>query len=128
MNTLLWILQVALALVFAMTGVAGFVAKQDPRKAEMDARVVTVFGPTTVKLIGALNVAIAIALILPPVVAFIPAVAVPAGASILAVQMAVMYTLSRRAKGALNRGFTGVMFLIASFVALGRFVLSPLGG
>jgi hypothetical protein len=119
MNVVLWIVAGVLALVFFVSGGMKLVRPKD-RLAASGLSWTEDFGTGTVKLIGALEVVAALALILPAVLG-IAAVLVPLSALGLAVLMIGAGITHRRRKEPQMIVVNGVLFVLAVLVACGRF-------
>jgi len=124
MNTVLWILQVLLALAFMMAGYNhGFNIEKTrlrPRMEWMDA-----VSKNLLKFIGVTEILGSIGLILPAVTGILP-VLTPWAATGIAVIMilSALFHLPRREYPAIVINL--VLLAMAAFVAYGRFVVEPL--
>lgn len=118
MNTLLWILQVVLALFFAMAGVT----KLSQPKDKLHERLPWVedFSAGTVKFIGAVELLGAIGLMLPAVTG-IAVVLTPLAAAGLALTMALAAVVHVRRGEAQALAINLPVLLVAAFVAWQRF-------
>jgi uncharacterized membrane protein YphA (DoxX/SURF4 family) len=124
MNIALWIVQILLALAFLMAGSAK--ATQSKEKLlERGMKYVEDFSLNTVRLIGALELAGAIGLVLPALTRILPWLT-PLAAVGLALAMigAALTHLRRSEYSAIT--INTILFALAAFVAYGRFVLIPL--
>ena len=119
MNIALWIVAVLTALTFAAAGTRKLTQPKDKLQPQMG--FVEDFSPAAIRLIGATEVLGALGLILPAVTGIAP-VLVPLAAAGLAVVMvlASVVHLRRGEPKALPANI--VLFLLAAFVAVGRFV------
>jgi uncharacterized membrane protein len=118
MNIALWIVQAVLA---AMFGIAGVTKSTQPKdKLEPKLPWAEDFSAGTVRLIGIAELAGALGLILPAATGIVP-VLTPLAATGLAVVMvlAALTHVRRKEPGAV--AFNAVLFLLAAFVAWGRF-------
>lgn len=124
MNTVLWIVTILLVLAFLA---AGSLKLSQPR-ATLQANMPWVADVTDgqVKAIGAVEGLGALGLVLPAVTGIAP-VLVPLAATGLAITMAfAVATHVRRGEPAAASAPAVVLGLLAAFVAIGRFALSPL--
>ncbi|MEU1727012.1 DoxX family protein [Actinomadura sp. ATCC 39365] len=123
MNIALWIVQAALALLFGLAGLA----KSTQPKERLEPRLpwAADFSAGAVRLIGLTELAGALGLILPAVTGVAPALT-PLAAAGLAVVMvlAALAHVRRKEPGAI--AFNAILFLLAAFVAWGRFGPHPL--
>jgi uncharacterized membrane protein YphA (DoxX/SURF4 family) len=118
MNIVLWILQVALAVMFAM---AGFMKTTQPMaKLAPQMPWTEDVSPPTVRFIGAVELLGALGLILPAATG-IATVLTPAAATGLAVTMALAVALHIRRKEPSGIATAGVLLVVAAIVAWGRF-------
>jgi uncharacterized membrane protein YphA (DoxX/SURF4 family) len=122
MNITLWIIQGLLAVAFVMAG--GMKATQPKDKLKANMGWVEDFAPTTVKLIGVLEVLAGIGLILPQVTGILPWLTPLAGAGLVLTMIGAAITHARRGEFS-SIGVNVVLLLLAAFVAYGRFVLIP---
>jgi len=122
MNLALWIAQPLLAIFF---GVIGFLKLTRP-KDELAPRMTWVedVEPSTVKLIGGLELAGAAGLILPPVTGILPWLAPLAAVGLVLTMVGAMAAHARRREYR-PLAFNLVLLLLAAFVAYGRFVVAP---
>lgn len=123
MNIALWIVQIALAAMFALAGVT----KATKSRADLSDQLPWAedFSDTTVKLIGAAELTAAIGLIVPAVTG-IATVLTPLAATGLAIIMALAATTHARRREPAAIGFNLVLLAAAAFVAWGRFGPYPL--
>ena len=118
MSLVLWILQVVLAAMFAM---AGFSKLAQPRqKLAWRLPWVEGFSPATAALIGTLELAAALALILPASTGIIPALT-PLAATGLVVLMVLAATTHGRRREPAAIAVDAVLLTPASMAARGRF-------
>ena len=118
MSLVLWILQVVLAAMFAM---AGFSKLTQPRqKLAWRLPWVEGFSPATAALIGTLELAAALALILPASTGIIPALT-PLAATGLVVLMVLAATTHGRRREPAAIAVDAVLLTPASMAARGRF-------
>jgi len=109
MNIALWIVQILLALVFAMAGIMK-VTRPFEKLAEN---------------IGVLEILGAIALILPAVTGILPWLTPVAAIGLVLTMIGAMITHGRRGEFP-NMGLNLVLLLLAVFIVFGRFVAVPL--
>ena len=123
MNIVLWIVQILLALVFAMAGIMK-VTRPFEKLAE-NMKWAKDVGPRGVRLIGVLEILGAIGLILPAVTGILPWLTPIAAIGLVLTMIGAMITHGRRGEFP-NMGFNLVLLLLAVFIVLGRFVAVPL--
>jgi uncharacterized membrane protein YphA (DoxX/SURF4 family) len=125
MNIALWVVAGLLALAFV--GAGAMKLSQPKEKLQASGMGWTEdFSATGVKLIGTAEVLGAIGLILPPLVNIAPVLA-PIAAVGLAVTMVGAAIVHVRRGESKALGAPVVLFLLAAFVAYGRFFLVPFG-
>ncbi len=125
MNIILWIAQALLA--FAFFG-AGIMKVTQPREKLMERmKYVEDFSDNIIKIIGALEVAAAIGLILPLALGILPILTPLAGAGLVLTMIGAIITHLRRSEIPMIVPNI-VLGLIALFVVYGRFVLVPVTG
>jgi uncharacterized membrane protein YphA (DoxX/SURF4 family) len=117
-NVFLWIVQAALAAVFAMSGVMK--STQPKEKLAEKLPWVHDFSAGTVRLIGVVELAAALGLILPAATG-IAAVLTPLAASGLVVVMVLAAATHARRKEPSAIAFNAVLLILAALVAWGRF-------
>jgi uncharacterized membrane protein YphA (DoxX/SURF4 family) len=123
MNIVLWVVQILLALAFAM---AGFMKVSQPiDKLETRMGWVKDVGPRGVRLIGSLELLGAIGLILPAVTGIWPWLTPVAAAGLALTMVGAMITHGRRGEYS-GIGANVVLLVLALFVVYGRFVLVPI--
>jgi uncharacterized membrane protein YphA (DoxX/SURF4 family) len=118
MNVFLWILQILLAIVFAMAGALKTSQPKDKLRAQLPW--VDDFKANTVKLIGTAELLAAVGLILPAATG-IASVLTPLAATGLAIIMVLAATLHARRKEPQGIATTIVLLALAVVVAWGRF-------
>ena len=123
MNIILWVVQILLALVFAMAGIMK--ATQPFEKLAERMKWTKSVGPRGVRLIGVLEILGAIGLILPAVTGILPWLTPVAAIGLVLTMIGAMITHGRRGEFP-NMGFNLVLLLLAVFIVLGRFVAVPL--
>lgn len=123
MNIALWIVQVALAAMFAMAGVT----KLTKPRADLFDQLPWAddFSDTTVKTIGAAELAAATGLILPALTGIAP-VLTPLAATGLAIIMILAAITHVRRREPVAIGFNVILLAAAAFVAWGRLGPHPL--
>ncbi|MFC5824559.1 DoxX family protein [Nonomuraea insulae] len=118
MNVFLWILQAVLAAMFAMAGVM----KSTQPKEKLEPRLpwAADFSAGTVRLIGIVELAGALGLILPAATGIAP-ILTPLAASGLAIVMVLAALTHVRRKEPSAIVFNAVLFVAAAVIAWGRF-------
>jgi len=118
MNVFLWILQIVLAAMFAMAGVA----KSTQPKEKLAARLAWVddFSPGTVRFIGVVELLAAIGLVAPAATGVLP-VLTPLAATGLAIVMVLAMNTHRRRREPGGIAFNAVLLAVAVVIAWGRF-------
>ncbi len=120
METARWIVQILLAVAFFMVGIAKTTQPVD--RLELRMAWVTRFPPTTVRVIGLLEVLAAIGLILPAATGILP-ILTPLAAVGLILTLLGSILIHARAGETAMLGANFVLLALAAFVAYGRFVL-----
>ena len=123
MNTTLWIVQIVLALLFAMAGIMKVTQPVNRLEARMGW--VKDVGSTGVRLIGSLEILGAIGLILPAITGILPWLTPLAAIGLALTMVGAMITHSRRGEFS-SIGVNLVLLLLALFVVYGRFVIVPI--
>ncbi|MCW2506385.1 MAG: DoxX family protein [Actinomycetia bacterium] len=119
MNIALWIVASLLAAVFGLAGIFKLSSKKDALKSKgLDW--VDDFSANTVKLIGGLELAAAIGLILPPLTKIAPILAPLAALGLALIMVGAIITHARR-KEPQGIAVNVVLLLLAAFVVWGRF-------
>jgi uncharacterized membrane protein YphA (DoxX/SURF4 family) len=123
MNIVLWIVQILLALAFAM---AGFMKVTQPID-RLESRMgwVKDVGPRGVRLIGSLEILGAIGLILPAVTGILPWLTPVAAIGLALTMVGAMITHGRRGEYS-GIGMNAVLLVLALFVVYGRFIIVPI--
>lgn len=123
MNTILWVVQILLALLFAAAGFGKLTMPKEKLTARMGWA--EDFSPNTLKAIGLAEVLGAVGLILPALTGILPWLTPLAAVGLMLVMIGAAYTHFRRGE---YPSIIGNLVLLASaaFVAYGRFVLVPL--
>ena len=121
MNTVLWIIQGLLAAAFLMAGVMKMTQPKEKLGEQM--AWVEDFSANQIKLIGLLEALAAIGLIVPPLVNA-PILTPLAAVGLVLTMIGAAVTHLRRGENQMI-GINVVLFLLAAFVAYGRFVLEP---
>jgi uncharacterized membrane protein YphA (DoxX/SURF4 family) len=118
-NIALWIVASLLAAVFGLAGIFKLSSKKDALKSKgLDW--VDDFSANTVKLIGGLELAAAIGLILPPLTKIAPILAPLAALGLALIMVGAIITHARR-KEPQGIAVNVVLLLLAAFVVWGRF-------
>jgi uncharacterized membrane protein YphA (DoxX/SURF4 family) len=123
MNIALWIVQILLALAFAMAGIMKVTQPIDRLETRMGW--VKDVGPRGVRLIGSLEILGAIGLILPAVTGILPWLTPVAAVGFVLTMVGAMITQGRRGEYS-GIGVNVVLLLLALFVVYGRFVIVPI--
>lgn len=121
MNIVLWILQILLGLLFLAAG--AMKATQSKEKImESGERMAWVedFSPTTIKIIGVLELLGGLGLILPQVTGILPWLPPAAAIGLVLTMIGAILTHIRRRDGAQPIVMNVVLLLLAAFVAYGR--------
>ena len=122
MNIELWIVQGLLAVFFLVAG--SMKVMQPKEKLAENMEWVNDFDPGIIKAIGALEVLGALGLVLPKLTGILP-ILTPLAAGGLALTMVGAALTHLRRKEMPMVGMNAVLFLVAAFVAYGRFVILP---
>src|SRR5256886_14927035 len=123
MNIVLWIVQILLALVFAMAGIMK-VTRPFEKLAE-NMKWAKDVGPRGVRLVGVLEILGAIGLILPAVTGILPWLTPIAAAGLVLTMVGAMIVHGRR--GEFSSIWMNIVLLaLAAFVLFGRFIVVPL--
>ena len=123
MNIVLWVVQILLALAFAMAGIMK--ATQPFEKLSERMKWAKDVGLPGVRLIGVLEILGAIGLILPAITGILPWLTPVAAIGLVLTMIGAMITHGRRGEFP-NMGFNLVLLLLAVFIVYGRFVAAPL--
>ena len=118
MNIALWVVQALLALAFGMTGLMKLTQPREKLAAQMGW--VEDFAPTTVKLIGGLELLGAIGLILPLLTGILPWLTPLAAVGLVLTMLGAMVTHLRRGENQMLVANL-VLLLLAALVTYGRF-------
>jgi len=127
-NVIIWIVQILAGLVFFMAGFMK-VSKSKDEIAEAGERMAWVedFSPNTIKVIGALEVAGGVGLILPWLLNILPILTPLAGVGLVLTMIGAAVThLKRQEYSAVVSNM--VLLAMVAFVAYGRLVLVPIAG
>ncbi len=118
MNTLLWILQIVLAIVFALAGIG----KLSQPKEKLQDRMgwVEDYSQGTIRMIGALEVLAAIGLVLPAATGILPWLTPLAALGLVVIMVLAIPVHLRRHETGMAIGNV-VLALLAAFVAWQRF-------
>ena len=123
MNTAIWVVQILLALAFAMAGLMKLTQPKDRLAQRMGW--INNFPPASVRLIGTVEVLAAIGLILPALTGILPWLTPLAGVGLVVVMIGAAVTHVRRGEYP-HLAAPVILLLMAVFVAYGRFVAVPL--
>lgn len=124
MNTALWIVQILVAIAFFMAGL-GKVLQSREALIERGMKYVEDFSDGTVKLIGFLEIAGALGVILPSLLNILPQLTPIAASGLVLTMLGAAITHIRRDEFSMI-GINLVLLALAAFVAYGRFALVPL--
>ena len=123
MNTILWIVQTLLALVFVAAGFSKLTLSKEKMVARMGWA--QDFSPNALKAIGLAEVLGAVGLILPALTGILPWLTPLAAIGLVLIMIGAAFTHFRR--GEYPSIIANLVLLaLAAFVAYGRFVLVPL--
>ena len=124
MNTLLWIVQILLALAFAAAGAGKLFSTRDRLYAQ-GMKYVEDLSANTLKGIGSVEILGAAGLILPALTGLLPVLTPLAAVGLMLVQSGAALTHTRRKENGII-AVNAVLFIMAAFIAYGRFVAVPL--
>jgi hypothetical protein len=119
MNTVLWIVQGLLTLLFLATGISKAALSKQQLAPRM--KWVETFSPTAIRVIGGIEILLAVGLVLPMIIG-IPWLT-PLAALGLVALMAGAAVVHFRRKEFANIGINTVVLLLCLMVAYGRFAL-----
>ena len=119
MNTMLWVLQIVLAVVFALAGMAKIALPRERLSTTMGDWVDAVPAPA-VKLLGVAEVAAAVGLTVPPSMAIMPILTPLAAIGVIAVMAGAIVTHGRRREYP-NVAVNVMLAVAAGVVIWGRF-------
>ena len=123
MNTVIWVVQILLALGF---GMAGLMKLTQPREKLVERMAwVNDFSPNIVRLIGSLEVLGALGVILPALTGILPWLTPVAAVGLVLVMLGAMLTHYRRHEYSAI-GMNVILLLLAAVVVYGRFVAVPI--
>lgn len=123
MNTLLWIIQGLLALVFLLTGIPKLVRTKEQLVDQMGA--LEDLSLTQIRMIGLAEVAGGVGLILPSLTRILPWLSALAAVGLVMVMIGASVTNFQR-KEYSKIALTSVLLLLSLLVAVGRFWIMPL--
>jgi uncharacterized membrane protein YphA (DoxX/SURF4 family) len=123
MNTALWIVQILLAILFSFTGVGKLINSKE--QISLILQWVNDFSPAAIKAIGVVEVLGVLGLILPSLTRILPWLT-PLAAVGLMIDMVVAGLVHLRLGETALVILTIVVFILAGFIAYGRFVLVPI--
>jgi uncharacterized membrane protein len=126
MNVVLWIIQVLLALLFLFAGGTKFVFSIEQMRAMGPPNQILLPG-WFIHFIGVCEILGALGLILPGLLRVRPDLTTLAAAGLLIIMIGAT-VLTVLGPGVMAAPFPFVTFLLAAFVAYGRWRLAPLGG
>jgi hypothetical protein len=123
MNTVVWIVQILVALAFAIAGISKLVQSREKLVERMEW--VEDFSTGQLRLIGFVELLGAAGVILPTLTGILPVLTPLAGVG-LALTMAGAAFNHLRRREYLDIAINAVLLLMAAFVAYGRFIAAPL--
>ena len=125
MNIALWVLQAMLTMIFLVAGFEKVAKSKDElKKSERNAWVDSM-SASSIRLIGILEILIAIGLILPHLTGILPWLTPLAAVGFVCTMIGAAILHTQRGDGAQAIVTNIVMLLLAAFVAYGRFILVP---
>jgi uncharacterized membrane protein YphA (DoxX/SURF4 family) len=127
MNTVIWILQGIIAIMFLMAGIMKATQSKDELRIKGKGRMdwVEDLSMVNIRMIGIIEVFAAIGLILPQWTGILPWLTPLAAAGLVLIMMGAVILHLRRGDGVKSVLDNIMLLLIASFIAYGRFVLLP---
>jgi uncharacterized membrane protein YphA (DoxX/SURF4 family) len=125
MNTLIWILQGLIALMFAMAGFMKLSKPKEELKKQGSMAWVSDVSSSNLKLIGALELLAALGLILPQVTGIQSWLTPVAALALVFTMIGALSLHIRRGDGRQALVVNVMLLLIAAFVAYGRYTLVP---
>ena len=127
MNTVIWILQGILALMFLMAGIMKATQSKDQIRVKGNGRMdwVEDLSIGNIRLIGVLEVLAALGIVLPQWTGILPWITPLAAAGLALTMIGAMILHLRRGEGVKSVLDNIILLLITAFVAYGRFVLVP---
>ena len=123
MNTAIWVAQILLALVFALSGLSKLTQPYERLAQQM--AYVNDFSPNTIRAIGLVEVLGAVGVVLPALTNILPWLTPLAAAGLVLVMLGAMATHFRRKEYPMLL-INLVLIVLAALVAYGRFVAVPL--
>jgi uncharacterized membrane protein YphA (DoxX/SURF4 family) len=125
MNTVIWILQGLIALMFAMAGFMKLSKSKDELKKQGSMAWVSDVSSSNIKLIGTLEILAAIGLIVPQLSGILSWLTPLASVGLAFTMIGALALHLRRGDGKQAILPTVMLLLIVAFIAYGRFVLVP---
>ena len=127
MNTVIWILQGILAVMFLMAGIMKATQSKDELTIKGNGRMdwVEDLSIGNIRLIGVLEVLAAVGLILPQWTGILPWLTPLAATGLVLTMIGSVILHMRRGDGAKSVSVNIMLLLVAAFVVYGRFVLLP---
>jgi len=125
MNTVLWIVQGLIAVMFAMAGLMKLSKSRDDLMKQKDMIWVESVSAGNIKLIGLLELLAAMGLIIPQLTRILPWLTPYAALGLILTMAGAMALHVKRGDGmnAISRNL--MLMLLAGFIAIGRFVVIP---
>jgi uncharacterized membrane protein YphA (DoxX/SURF4 family) len=125
MNTVIWILQGLIALMFAMAGIMKLSKSKEELKKQGSMAWVSDVSSSNIKLIGSLEILAAIGLIVPQLTGILSWLTPLAAVGLAFTMIGALALHLRRGDGKQAIIPNAMLLLIAAFIAYSRFVLVP---
>jgi uncharacterized membrane protein YphA (DoxX/SURF4 family) len=127
MNTVIWILQAIIAMVFLMAGFMKVSNTKDDLKTKGKGRMdwVEDLSMVNIRMIGIIEILAAVGLILPQWTGILPWLTPVSATGLVLTMMGSMILHMRRGDGVKSISVNIMLLLIAAFVAYGRYALVP---
>ncbi len=125
MNTVIWILQGLIALMFAMAGFMKLSKSKEELKKQGSMAWVSDVSSSNIKLIGSLEILAAIGLIVPQLTGILSWLTPLAALGLVFTMIGALSLHIRRGDGRQALVVNVMLLLIAAFVAYGRYMLVP---
>lgn len=125
MDTAIWVVQVLLAIAFLGAGGTKLAIPYEKYKEQQPWS--EDFTPNQIRGIGVLELLAAVGLVLPSITEILPILTPLAAVGLMLTMAGAMYTHIRRNEYVPYLVINAVLFLLALFVAYGRFIAEPIG-
>jgi uncharacterized membrane protein YphA (DoxX/SURF4 family) len=125
MNTVLWILQGLVAVIFAMAGLMKLGKSRDDLMNQKGMNWVESVSGRNLKLIGLLESLGAVGLIIPQLTGILPVLTPFAALGLVLTMTGAIALHIKRGEGMKTVSFNIMLILLAGFIAFGRFVIVP---